>query len=74
MGRRGHATGTRLMADYRAYRIENDHVAGVPIIITCDNDQDAIREAKKMVDGHDIELWDGARFVAGIKSTDAERT
>ena len=58
------------MPDYRAYQIKGDHVAGVPIVITCDSDHEAIQQAKKLVDGHDIELWDGSRFVIGIKSTD----
>jgi hypothetical protein len=56
------------MPDYRAYVIKNNHVAGVPVVFTCDSDQEAIQQAKKLVDGHDIELWDGSRFVIGIKS------
>jgi hypothetical protein len=44
-----------------------------PSIITCADDQKAIQKAKRMkakrmVDGHDIELWDGARLVTRIKS------
>ena len=62
-------TGKRVMPEYRAYRIKNNHVAGVPDLITCDSDGEAIRQAKKLADGHDIELWDGPRFVIGIKST-----
>jgi hypothetical protein len=58
------------MPEYRAYQIKNNHVAGAPIIITCDGDREAIQQAKKLMDGHDIELWDGPRFVIGIKSTD----
>jgi hypothetical protein len=56
------------MPDYRAYKIKNDHVAGVPTIITCDSDEQAIEAAKVLADGHDIELWDGPRFVIGIKA------
>jgi hypothetical protein len=58
--------------DYRAYKIKNDHVTGVPAIITCDTDQQAIEAAKTMADGHDIELWDGARFVMGIKADETK--
>ena len=58
------------MPEYRAYQIKNNHVAGVPIVITCANDREAIQQAKKLGDGHDIELWDGPRFVIGIKATD----
>jgi hypothetical protein len=64
----GGVTGKRPMPDYRAYVIKNNHVAGVPVVFTCDSDQEAIQQAKKLVDGHDIELWDGSRFVIGIKS------
>jgi hypothetical protein len=58
------------MSEYRVYKIKNDHVAGAPVVITCDSDREAIQQAKKLVDGHDVELWDGPRFVVGIKSED----
>jgi hypothetical protein len=64
--------GVRAMPDYRAYQLKNNRVAGPPNIVAADNDQDAIEQAKKLVDGHDVELWDGARFVIGLKSTDAK--
>jgi hypothetical protein len=62
------AEGEGLMPDYRAYKIKNDHVDGVPTTITCDDDQQAIEAAKALADGHDVELWEGARFVIGIKA------
>ena len=58
------------MPEYRAYRIKDEHVAGVPDIVVADNDQEAIDEAKRLTNGHDIELWNGARFVIGIRSKD----
>ena len=59
------------MPDYRVYKIKNNnHVAGAPVVVTCDSDREAIQQAKKLVDGHDVELWDGPRFVIGIKSGD----
>jgi hypothetical protein len=60
------------MPDYRAYKIKNDHVDGAPTIITCDSDQKAIEAAKALADGHDVELWEGARFVIGIKAGEAK--
>jgi hypothetical protein len=60
------------MPDYRAYRIKNNRVAEVPTVITCDTDQEAIEQAKKLQDGHDVELWEGRRFVIGLKSTDGK--
>jgi hypothetical protein len=62
--------GKRAMADYRAYRIKDDHVAGMPDIVVADNDEEAIGQAKGLTNGHDVELWAGPRFVIGIKSTD----
>jgi len=58
------------MPDYRIYKIKNNHVADAPVVVTCDSDREAIQQAKKLVDGHDVELWDGPRFVIGIKSGD----
>ena len=62
--------GARAMPDYRAYRIKHNHIDGPPGIIVADDDHDAIERAKLLMGGHDIELWDGPRFVAGLKSTD----
>jgi hypothetical protein len=59
------------MPGYRAYKIKNDHADGAPTIITCDSDQQAIEAAKVLADGHDVELWDGARFVIGIRAGEA---
>ena len=33
------------------------------IFITCENEQDGIQKAQKLVDGFDLELWDGPRFI-----------
>jgi hypothetical protein len=60
------------MPAYRAYPLKDNHVAGPPNIIVADSDHDAIEQAKQLVDGHDVELWDGPRFVMGLKSTDAK--
>jgi hypothetical protein len=51
----------------RAPLTKDDHVKGVPEVITCDNDQEAIRKAEQFVDGHDVEWWDGGRFVSRIE-------
>jgi len=36
------------------------------MVITCTNDQEAIAQAKQMFDGHDLEVWQKARFVTGL--------
>ncbi len=54
------------MPEYRVYRIKDGHTAGVPAILSCDTDQEAIEKANQLLDGLDVELWQGARVVAKI--------
>jgi hypothetical protein len=56
------------MAEYRAYTIGRDgHFMAVKAL-TCADDAEAIAKAKPLVDGHDIELWSGDRFVARLEA------
>ena len=49
------------MPDYRIYAMTKDnHIVGVPQIIACDHDHEAISKAEQLVEGKDVELWDGA--------------
>jgi hypothetical protein len=51
------------MKDYRAYTVGDDgHFDGFEPLI-CDNDDDAVAKACSLLDGKDIELWNGARLV-----------
>ena len=51
------------MAEYRAFLVgEDGHITGSRAFL-CDDDADATVWAKQLVDGHDIELWSGERFV-----------
>ncbi len=54
----------------RAYPISNNRkVAAAPsVVIVCENDQDGLRQAQQLVIENDIELWDGPRFIARLKS------
>ena len=36
----------------------------------CSTDGEAIKQAKKLIDGHDIEIWEHGRFVAWFSSKD----
>lgn len=59
------------MPDYRIYRVDKDgHVQGPSVIVSCEDDEAAIAEAKQYVDGLAIEVWDLARRVAHLPSTD----
>jgi hypothetical protein len=51
------------VAEYRAFVVGRDgHFSGFEPLV-CADDAEAIEEAKRLIDGHDIELWSGARFV-----------
>jgi hypothetical protein len=57
------------MPDYRVYTMmKGIHFKDAPAVIRCDSDQEAIRQAEQLVDGHDVEVWDGGRFVNRIKA------
>jgi hypothetical protein len=51
------------MAEYRAYMMgEDGHIRSYRAFV-CDGDADAMVWAKQLLDGNDIELWSGDRFV-----------
>jgi hypothetical protein len=51
------------MADYRAYTVGLDgHFVGYQPLV-CADDSEATEKARRLVDGHDIELWSGDRFI-----------
>lgn len=59
------------MADYRIYTLTDRHqIKTPPAVIECENDQEAVELAHEMVNGHVIELWQGARFVTMITTDD----
>jgi len=57
------------MPSFRAYPIsKNRRVSDAPsVVIVCENDQDGLRQARRLVTDEDIELWDGPRFIARLK-------
>jgi hypothetical protein len=51
------------MAEYRAYVIgEDGHITNFRAFV-CEGDADARIRAKQLLDGNDIELWSGNRFI-----------
>jgi hypothetical protein len=56
------------MAEYRAYAIGADGhiVKSMPLI--CDDDNQAMEEARKALENHTIELWSGERLVARLNT------
>jgi hypothetical protein len=59
--------GERHLPEYRAYVVGSDgHFVGCEPIVSAD-DFDATEKAKRLVDGHDVELWNGTRLVARLR-------
>jgi hypothetical protein len=51
------------MANYRVYVVGSDgHFIDV-VALECGDDAEATKRAAQLVDGHDVELWQGARKV-----------
>jgi hypothetical protein len=60
--------GVAEVSAYRAYIIGYDgHIASYRTFV-CDCDADAAIWTKQLLDGHDIELWSGDRFVILLQS------
>ena len=51
------------MPEYRAYIIGVDGQFIRSVVLLCHDDEDAKEYAKQLVDGHDVELWQGQRRV-----------
>jgi hypothetical protein len=52
------------MHSYRAYLLDADGHIIDRIDLTCGDDESAKVRAREFVNGHAVELWDGARMVA----------
>ena len=60
------------MAGYRLYGLDGVNKVASGEWFEAEDDQAAIEVAKKMMDGHDCELWQGRRFVIRISSRHGE--
>jgi hypothetical protein len=59
------------MPNYRFYTVRKDgHVAAMPIQCLAPDDSAAVREAKRLLNGHDIEVRQDARVVAYLVPDD----
>jgi hypothetical protein len=53
--------------EYHFYKIaKNGHVQGEPLLEHAATDMAAIAKARQLVDGVDIEIWEGPRLVAYV--------
>ena len=55
------------MAEYRAYILAPDGRIMKPVDLECEDDEAAKIAAQQLVDGHDVELWQGRRKIATFK-------
>ena len=52
------------MADYRAYLMDTDGHIFRSVELVCADDAEAIEQAQRLAEGHDVELWQLNRKVA----------
>jgi hypothetical protein len=58
------------MVEYRIYTVGDDgHFTGFEPLV-CENDARAIEKAKQFLDGHDLQIWSGPRYVGSLGSKD----
>ena len=57
------------MAEYRAYFIGTDGRFLRAVELVCPDDDVAKEYARQLVDGHDVELWQGDRKIEAFKLT-----
>jgi hypothetical protein len=58
------AVGGPMANEYRAYTIGSDNHIFSRVDLICENDDDAKERVRQLVNGHPIELWRGATFLA----------
>ena len=57
------------MPEYRAYVVGSDgHFINV-LALECADDAEAMEQAKQLVDGHDVELWELGRKITVFTRT-----
>ena len=54
------------MVDYRAYFVGSDGHFIRFVGLSCSDDAEAIEQARRLMEGHDIELWSGDRFIVRL--------
>ena len=57
------------MTEYRAYTVGLDghFISFEPLV--CRDDGEAVAKARHLVDGHDVEVWSGERFIVRLEHT-----
>jgi hypothetical protein len=61
------------MAEYRIFTVGTDgHFIGSKPLL-CDDDEEAVQKAEQLLDGHDLQIWSGPRYVRRLESKDKRR-
>lgn len=55
------------MREYKAYVLGQDGHIFSRVDIVCEDEDTAKQRAEQLVDGHAVELWEGARRIARFK-------
>lgn len=59
------------MPQYRIYTLASgNRIVAPPDLIECATDAEAIREARILLDGLDVKVWQGARIVVRLRPSD----
>jgi hypothetical protein len=56
------------MREYRIIPFSGDAVDGKPSVLVCSTDESAVKLAKSLLNGHDLEVWEGGRLVIRLQS------
>jgi hypothetical protein len=57
------------MYHYRIYSVSAEgHIRFAPVTLDCDDDQKAVEHAKAIQNGSILEVWEGKRQIAVLKS------
>jgi len=55
---------------YIIYPVGRDqHFSGMPVIVECVDDKEAVDKAMHLANGRDLEIWDHKRMVARLPSS-----
>jgi hypothetical protein len=58
------------MAEYQVLTVGPDGDFIGSKLLVCDDDAQAIEKANQLLDGHDLQIWSGPRYVRRLKSED----
>jgi hypothetical protein len=54
------------------YRFYTANYMNAPDFVECASDQEAISRAKQLLNGSDIEVWQGTRIIIRLRTSDAK--